>query len=232
MEKRGSPKQEDTSDLLKPEADNQPKGKTKSRFVVAGKLFGIIKFILGVCLLPFVYSVSFSFLNEFSVIEKSLQHYFWGGLVSFIAIYLFIWEPAKLYVKGQKLLELIFSFFRPLVKVAPYLLPIYTIELFVLYAILYAIFKSQSLDDYFIFLFGFSISLHLVFGAKSLRSKQGDFLKANYIFGFSFVYILNVTLLAFFLNVMFKDYSIVNFVNNSFQTGKGIFDAIFKQLFL
>ena len=99
------------------------------------RTFGIVKFIIGVCLLPFVYSVSVSFLNEFNTVEKLLQNYFWTGVISFIILYLFIYEPVIIYNKGQRLLNIVFNFFKPLVKVAPYLLPIYTIAIFILYLI-------------------------------------------------------------------------------------------------
>ncbi|MDD5166628.1 MAG: hypothetical protein PHQ57_04505, partial [Candidatus Omnitrophica bacterium] len=158
----------------------------------SGKAFGIIKFILGICFLPFVYSISISFLSEFDLIEKSLGSHFWSGVVSFLIIYLFILEPVKLYAKGQKLLELIFNFFKPLVKVAPYLLPVYTIILFALYWPLSLLFPGPGTTKTFVFLFGFSMALHLVFSAKTMRAKKGDFLKGNYIFGFSFIYILNL----------------------------------------
>lgn len=203
------------------------------------RVFGIIKFILGICLLPFVYSVSVSFLNEFSLIPKPLQNYFWAGLISFIIVYLFIYEPAIIYRKGQRLLEVVFSFFAPLVRVAPYLLPIYVIVIFVAYLLFSSVLKSPELiktclsqDRYFLFLFGFSLSLHLVFSARTLRLKQNDFLKANYIFGFSFIYIINLILFSFCLNFIFDNFSFVNFCNNSSQTVKNILSAIFKQLFL
>jgi len=199
---------------------------------LSNKAFGIIKFILGICLLPFVYSSSVSFLSEFTLINKLLQNYFWWGVISLLIIYLIIWEPTIIYVRGQKLVEIIFTFFKPLVKVAPALLPVYTIVLFILYSLLSFIFKSDSLIKHFIFLFGFSMALHLIFSAKTVRSKQGDFLKANYIFGFSLVYIINLILLAFGLNLIFKEFSIVNFFNKSFQIANNIFYAVFKQLFL
>ena len=198
----------------------------------SSKIFGIIKFILGICLLPFVYSTTVSFVNEFILIEKSLQNYFWSGLISLLVIYLFIWEPAIIYARGQKLVEIIFIFFKPLVRIAPYLLPIYTIVLFIAYWILSFIFKTEGLINYFIFLFGFSLGLHLIFSAKSLRSKQSDFLRANYIFGFSLIYIINLTLVAFFLNIIFDKFSVVNFLNNSLGIAKNIFSTVFKQLFL
>lgn len=198
----------------------------------SNKAFGIIKFILGVCLLPFVYSTSVAFLNEFSLIEISLQRYFWSGAITFLIVYLFVWEPVIIYVKGQKLLEIIFSFFKPLVRVAPYLLPVYTIVLFTAYLIVSLITKSSEPLQYTLFLTGFTAALHLVFSAKSLRSKQGDFLKGNYIFGFSFVYILDLFIASLFLNFVFDKFSFVNFANNSFNTAANIFVAIFRQLFV
>jgi len=196
------------------------------------KIFGLIKFIIGICILPFVYSVSVAFLNEFNVIDKTSKNYFWAGVISFIVMYLFVWEPVIIYKKGQRLLEIIFQFFKPIVRVAPYLLPIYTIVIFIGYLLFSFMFKTKESFNYFIFLFSFSLTLHLIFGAKSIRSKQGDFLKANYIFGFSFVYIIDLLLLSFCLNLIFKEVSFVNFFNNSCQIGSNIFYAIFKQLFL
>ncbi|MBI5145411.1 MAG: hypothetical protein HZA27_04415, partial [Candidatus Omnitrophica bacterium] len=199
-----------------------PAGEIKSKSAVfLGNAFSIIKFVLGICLLPFVYSGLVAFYNEFGLIEKALQNSFWSGIISFLVIYLFIWEPAKIYTKGHRILEWVFSFFKPLVRVAPYVLPIYTIILFIFYWLLSYLFKD--ITQYFIFLFGFSIALHLVFSAKSIRSRRGDLLKANYIFGFSLVLIINLILLALCLNLIFEKFSFVNFFNNSFQIAKSIF---------
>ena len=218
MKKEGSPKKVN---------DTQPK--------IAGfshRAFGIIKFVLGVCLLPFVYSATVAFLSELGALEKTVNHYFFGGIIGFLIIYLFIYEPTIIYNKGQKILEMVFRFFTPLVKVAPYLLPIYTIILFIIYLVYSLISKPTGVIRYFVLLFGFSIGSHLIFSAKSLRVRQSDFLKANYIFGFSFIYIINLAIIAFGFSLIFSSFSFVNFSNNSFQIGRNIFAVIFKQLFL
>jgi len=199
---------------------------------LSNKVFGIIKFLLGICLLPFVYSSTISFLNELVLIDKIRQDYFWLGIISLLVIYLFVWEPAVIYSKGHRILELVFNFFKPLVKVAPYLLPIYTIIVFVLYQVLSMAITSEWLVRYTVFALGFTFSFHLIFSAKTIRGKKNDFLKSNYIFGFSFVYVLNLILLAIFLNLIFKEFSLVNFFNVFFQTAKDIFNAVFGQLFL
>jgi len=199
---------------------------------LSSKAFGIIKFILGIVLLPFVYSSVVSFLNEFGLVDRNLQGVFWSGVICFLAIYLFIWEPAAIYNKGHKLLEIVFSFFKPMVNVAPFLLPIYTILVFIIYGLLSLMIKSAWLLEYALFLIGFSAILHLVFSAKAIRTKKGDFLKGNYIFGFSFIFILNLVLLASGFSPMFKEFSFVNFCNISFCVAGKIFYAVFKQLFL
>lgn len=199
---------------------------------LSSKAFGIIKFILGVLFLPFVYSTVVSFLNELGGMDKNFQAIFWNGAICFLIVYLFIWEPLAIYNYGHKLLETVFSFFKPMVNVAPFLLPIYMLLIFIIYGLLSLVIKSSWLIEYTLFLVGFSAILHLVFSAKNIRTKKGDFLKGNYIFGFSFIFILNLSLLALGFNFIFKEYSFVNFCNVSFKIASGIFYAIFKQLFL
>lgn len=199
---------------------------------LSSKLFGVIKVLLAVLILPFVYSSIVAFLNEFSQIDKGLQQMFCDGMIVFLAIYLFIWEPAAIYNKGHKLLEIMFSFVKPLVNVAPFLLPIYTILIFIIYGLLSLGIKSGSLIEYTLFAIGFSTILHLVFAAKTIRSKKGDFLKANYIFGFSFIFILNVMLLAFGFSFILAKFSFVDFCSVSFDISRNIFYTVFKQLFL
>ena len=225
MEEKGSPK--------KFESAAGGGGGLKSKLsTFYNRSFGFIKLLLGVCLLPFIYSSTRAFLNEGLTLDKSLSTWFSSGIISFLIVYLFVYEPVPVYARGQKILEALFRFFAPLVKVAPYLLPIYTILLLLLFP-LYTLFDKSALGlKVFMLLCGFSISLHLVFSAKSLRSKQGDFLKSNYIFGFSFIYIINIAILALGFSLFFPKYSFVNFCNQTFTLAQGIFTAVFRQLFL
>jgi hypothetical protein len=194
------------------------------------KLLVFLKFILGVCLLPFVYAASVCFLKQFSLIDPAIQSIFWRGVITFILIYLFVWEPVIIYVKGQKLLELIFIFFKPLVRIAPYLLPIYTILLIIIYGVVSWAF--QGVFNYFIFLLGFTIAFHLIFSAKTLRSKKDDFFKTNYLFGFSLIYILNLLVLSFAFSSIFTKFSFVALCQDSYQMAQGIFNTVLTQLFV
>ncbi|MDD5432821.1 MAG: hypothetical protein PHO70_07565 [Candidatus Omnitrophica bacterium] len=200
--------------------------------IFSNKFFQVVKFLLGICFLPFVYSSTLAFLKEFGLIQHSLQVLFWNGVIAFLLIYLFIWEPAQIYTRGHKIMELLFNFFKPLVRIAPNLLPIYSLLVFFFYTLLFLIYKDPRIVNYSVFLFGFTITLHLVFAAKSLRTRKGDFLKGNYIFGFSFIWLINLILLSLFLNVMFKEFSFINFFDSAYLKASGIIYAVFKQLFL
>ena len=195
-------------------------------------LLTFLKFVIGVCLLPIVYALSLCFTQELGKLEPRVTHSFIWGIAGFLVVYLFIWEPAILFKKGQRILEVIFRFFAPLVKVAPFVLPIYAILIFVIYFILISFVDMREFIPAVIFAIGFSLCLHLVFSARTLRSKQGDSLKANYIFGFSWICILDSILLAGFFNLAFESFSLINFFNASYQIVKSIYTALFSQLFL
>jgi len=231
MEKKEFPKKWVEPKIRPMPRGGEPKPSAKPS-QLSNKVFDIIKLILGICLLPFVYSFSVAFLNQITFINISLQNYFWAGVITLVLIYLFIWEPTVVYERGHRLVEIIFSFFQPLVKFAPYLLPIYTIVLFILYLFLCIFIQDKWLTEWAMFLFGLSIALHLVFAAQSIRSKKGDLLKSNYIFGFSFMYIISLGLVALFLNFIFKEFSFINFSNNAYSIASSIFQAVFSQLFM
>ncbi|MEK6568028.1 MAG: hypothetical protein AABZ27_04770 [Candidatus Omnitrophota bacterium] len=202
------------------------KGKLQEYFLV------LLKLLFGACLLPIVYAVTVCFSGELLKLEPPVKGPFIWGIVGFILTYLFVWEPAVFFKKGQRILEFMFRFFSPLVKIAPFVLPIYTILLCLGYLILTKMADTREFLTLFIFGIGFSLALHLVFSAKTLRSKQGDKLKSNYIFGFSWIYILDALLLALFFNLAFENFSFLTFFNGAYQISRSIYLAAFHQLFL
>lgn len=223
----------------KKEPVEQEAGQKKNGFSIAPKfsslsetLLAILKFILGLCLLPLVYSVSVSFVSFFSSVDSVDQAHFWAGVVSFVIVYLFVGEPAVLYESGQKLLEVVFGFFQPFVKVAPNLLPIFSILVSLTYGIISIFVHGAWLLHWALFFSGFFIVLHLVFSAKTVRTGKDDFLKGNYIFSFSFIYIINVVLAALFIGIAVKGFSLGGFFTQAGVIYKDIFYAVFKQLFL
>jgi len=246
MARRKFPNEEDFEDLEQLETDSGPdEGGGEGQFQTGlspemqskikkffDRSLSVLKLILGLSFMTFVYSSTTAFISEFAKIPIKYQNPLWEGLIAFIVVFFFVYEPSKVYQKGQKILEFVFKFVAPLVKVAPYVLPVYTILLFCLYPLVNYFFPYDETLVYFMFLFGFSLALHLVFGAKSLRSKQSDFLKANYIFGFTLVYIIDVLLFGLCLNLIFEKFSFVSFFNTAFKTSHEIIIAVIRQVFV
>jgi len=199
---------------------------------LSGKVLSVLQFLLGLCLLPFVYGTSRAFFQEFGAVEQPFRGFFWAGTVTFLAIHLFIWEPKEVYDIGHGLLESVFNYFKHLVKVAPYLLPVYTIIIFIIYGVFSFFIKSQWLLDYCVYFSGFSTLLHLTFSAKTVASNKDDFLRGNYIFSFSFIFVINLLILSLCLGMAFKEFSFISFAVNAYSYSSGIFAAIFRQLFV
>ncbi len=192
-----------------------------------------LKLILGLILLPFVIGISMNFLSQMVALDKIIICYFLSGVGGFLVLYLFIWQPAIIYRKGQRVLEIIFRFFAPIVKMAPYVLPIYMILISVIYFILTNFIKSEYLLYYTLSLLGFSLTMHLVFTAEILRPKQLEYAKiANYCFGFSLIYIINIFLFGYIFNFMSAVFSFMNLFDSAIQMARDIYKAVFTQLFL
>ena len=199
---------------------------------IAEKLLAVLKLIVGIALLPLLYTSSVAFVNQMGHIQKSFQNFFWLGSLVFLIFFLFIWEPEVLYTGGQRLLEMIFSFFQPFARIAPFLLPIYTIILFMAYGLVSLGISESWFLEYCMLLAGFTIVMHIVFTARALGTQNDDFLKANYVLRFSLVYIINVMLLALLLGLVFKQFSSLEFFKGSFLSAREIVTALFKQIFV
>jgi hypothetical protein len=192
----------------------------------------VLKSIIVVFLLPWFYSFTAAFITELKTISEKSFNSFAAGIISFLIIYLFIYVPGKFYQQEQKVTEATFRFISPLVKLAPFVLPIYTIIIFLIYCLLAFLFKAEIPLELFMFLLGFSIIFHLTFTAKTLRSRKVDFLMINYLFSFGLIYVINVALLSLGFSILFEQFSWLNFCKTSFQTNSSIVSSVFSQLFL
>lgn len=196
------------------------------------KALRILKFIIVLFLLPWVFAFTAAFINELKTIQQQYINRFLWGIITFLVFYLFIYEFAAIYKKGQKITEATFRFISPLVKVTPFVIPIYSIAIFFIYYLVSLSVKPDWLIGLFLFLIGFSTMLHLVFSARLLHSRRDDFLMINYLFSFGFIYIINIALLALIFSILFTPFSWLSFSKLSFQISRDIFSTIFTQLFL
>ena len=201
---------------------------------MGNKFTSILKLISSVIFFPILVAVSVSFSNELQKLSPRLVASFVWGIFTYLLIHLLLYEPAPVYQKGQKITEVVFKFFAPLVRLASFFLPIFSILLLTaFYVLTVTLSKPLRLEYqiYFMFFVSLFMVLHIVFTAASLRSRQTDFLKANYFFAMEFIYIINIGIIAGMFSLIFEDFSFLNFYNSTCNISKAIFLVVFNQLF-
>jgi hypothetical protein len=190
----------------------------------------VLKLLLAAFSIPLIIGITIGFNQRVVTLEPKTLEYFIAGIIAYLIMHLAIYKPKSFYAKGQRILQILFKFFAPLVNVAGYLLPIYSILIFVAYLIFSS---GYYIDlDLVIFLIAFSFTMHLVMTAESLREKYTGLNKANYFFGFAIIYILNILMLAAALHFIFKQFSFLDFLNLSVKESWQIYAKVFNQLFM
>jgi hypothetical protein len=118
------------------------------------------------------------------------------------------------------------------VMLAPYLMPVYTVILAAVYFILSFFIDITKYSGAFIFLIGFTLMLHLVYTAESIRDKQSDLIKTGYFSSISFIYIANLIIVFLIVSLFFQGASFVNFISDVYEKTKIFYWSFWKQLFL
>lgn len=196
------------------------------------KLLAVLKLFLALLLLPLVIGVTASFWQALGLAESRVVSAFGWGVVVYLILHILLYEPAQVFDSGKKITEKAMGFFSPLFKMAGFCLPVFTILSFLLYFLLVKIWPG--LEEYFqcfVFAASFSLTMHLVMTANSLKGKQAGWLKEDYFFAIFFIYIINMLIVAGFFSLLTYDFSFVDFVKHAGQKSGAIYTASFRQLF-
>ena len=172
-------------------------------------LLRIIKVLIGILLLPVTVAVTLAFSGQLSQIQEfqGLAGYFLKGVIIYLIMHLILYKPNYFYVLGHEIAHALatlvcggrvssFSvsgrgggvlttksnFF---IALFPYFFPSYTIFFWLVY-LLFSVFHDVSTYvPHFLFLVGFSLTLHLVMTIDALKVKQSDIFKTGYLFSVS-----------------------------------------------
>lgn len=195
-------------------------------------IISILKLICAIIFVPIVIFSSISFFKQMHSVDREIYDLFTWGIFSYLILHLFIYEPDSIFKKGQEMVSAVFRFFSPLVNVASFVLPIYTIFLLVIFALIKLFFKDIDIIKQLVFLISVSLTFHMVFCAKALKTKSADILKANYFFSMQLIYIVNIFIVAFSFSYFFEGFSFIDFYNNTFSQAANIYNVVFSQLFI
>lgn len=216
----------------------------------------ILKVLGGLVLIPCILAVSNAFytqvLTKLTTADSELNLFIWGCLAFFVVRTL-IEKIEILYVIAHELTHMLAvllcggqvkSFqIRPdygsvtatktnvFIELSPYLIPLYPVLLCFLWWI-FSFLKDISIyKTQFIFLMGFTITLHLASTVSRFKIIQKDILGIGRPLSYILIYTINILLVGLCMGFLFPDVSARDFVARFIFDLGYIYPAIYRQLF-
>ncbi|MEK7851848.1 MAG: hypothetical protein AAB275_08180, partial [Deltaproteobacteria bacterium] len=197
-----------------------------------------LKFLIGIAMLPVCYGYSVEFLKVVSGIYRNPGNYwglFLGGGATYLLIHIVLPSPLLIHVFGH---ELTHAFFAKLfgwkvksikasgngghvklsgsnfiVTLAPYFFTLYSFILLFVYILTVLANYDEVFYPYFIFLAGFTLSLHILMTIESLKTSQADIKEGGIVFSLPFIYIGNLIFITLILKLtVFNDISFLGYL--------------------
>ena len=216
----------------------------------------IFKVLIGILLLPVIAATSYAFSGQLSQIQQlqGLAGYFLKGVVFYLIMHLIFYKPNYLYVFGHELAHALATLFcggrvgsfsvssrggkvstsksNFFIALFPYFFPTYTLFFWLVFFLVSLFRDISAVVPYFLFLVGFSLTMHLVMTIDSLKIKQTDIFKTGYLFSVSLIYVLNILLVSLILSLVFEGFSFPGFFLATLNRAGDIYYSIYAYLFL
>ena len=213
----------------------------------------VIKFIVGILAIPLMAAVTRAFYgNIVGVVELAgILKYFMWGVGAYIVLHLLFFKPTFIYVLGHEAVHAVTSWVmggkinsfkvsdkggsvsttktNAIVELSPYFIPIYAIILMAVYFVVAYSYKING--AVFIFLIGFTLTLHLVMTIEVMKIRQPDLMKSGYLFSIVIVYVLNIIIIAMLFSLLFPSFSSKKFFADSYVFSRDIYAVIIRQMF-
>lgn len=199
---------------------------------LANNLVSLFRFILSILILPLIIGFTLSFSQELMLLEDYILNNFIFGLVGYLSLHLFIYQPHSFYNVEQRVVDGLFGFFGPLKELLRYRLPVFSLIVLITYFILKVFFGYGGVLGNFIFLLSFTASMHLILAAVHLKEESTGILKGDYFLSLSTVYLFEIVLIAVFVKLMVSSFSIMSFFREGFSFFINTHIAIWKQIFV
>lgn len=219
------------------------------------KAKSLVKNTIGIFLLPVVISITRNFYFELTDIKVLTEpsKYFLLGFAAYVFMYIVLFKLEYFYVLGHEFIHTIFIWIfggkiisikvkkdrgsvtstkkNIFIDLAPYLVPIYTILIALVYLLGSSFWNLYPLVRHFIFFAGFSFSFHLVMTIDKMKIEQPDFLDFGYLNSLTLIYLVNVIIIALFLGLLFPNFVFKEFMISFFEDTKELYITLFDQLF-
>jgi hypothetical protein len=214
----------------------------------------ILRFAVSIILLPVCYAVGRSLIDMVLSINKSADirsswTYFLCGFITYIIFQIVFSKPIRTYIFGHELTHAIASIIlggriksfkvrktggsvtltktNLFITLAPYFVPIYTLLFIVAYWAIKQIFGINTHYRYFLFIFGFTIALHLSLTAFAIKQEQSDLKRYGVIYSLILIFILNCIILSLILVLLFS-MRLTDFSDGTIKYTRDAFITIYK----
>jgi len=189
---------------------------------------GLIRFLIGLALLPLCWGETRAFLDGVSSTADSTVFSaetiaLLGGIMAFALCWASLSHPVRAYVLGHELTHAIWGLAfgaRPsalqvnstggsvrltksnlLITLAPYFFPFYTFVVIVSALVTYAFLRPLPYLPLWMFLIGFTWAFHVLFTLETLTQRQPDVRLYGRLFSWTFIYIANLLIVLLWLAV-------------------------------
>jgi len=213
-----------------------------------------LKVFIGLALLPACYGYSIEFLRVMSAIYKNPGTYwglFAGGGATYLLFHIILPNPLLLHVFGHELTHAIFaklfgwkvksmkasnngghvklSGSNFIVTLAPYFFPLYSFIVILVYMGSILLGYDKGFYPYFLFLTGFTISLHILMTIESLKASQPDIKEGGLVFSVPLIYLGNMLVMVLLLRLtVFKGINYYGFLKTGWLRSWEVWKALYR----
>ena len=148
---------------------------------MANTLLNVLKFLLAVVLIPAVYTTVITFQAHLVSYPVLYVHAFTAGIITCLAVFLFLYQFWGLYELEHKMTSGIFRFLAPLDRWLAFLLPTFFILTMGLLFVICRVIKVEGLEGQLTFLAGLFLSMHILVLSQDLQNPDKGLTKPGYL---------------------------------------------------
>ncbi len=216
----------------------------------------LLRLSFGILLLPVVFGYAVAFYEQLVAIHEVKDPHLalLFGMTSYLGFHLLIMAPTRLYIFGHELMHTIATWIsggkvkgfkvgkkkgsvktdrvNPVIALAPYVVPVYSILLGLLYGIAGFFWDTSPWTWWFLFVLGLTLTFHLVFTIVVLREEQTDLHVVGPLLSLVLIVWFNMTLVIGAVSLVIPEVHFGSYLMKGFDQTQAVYQEIFYQLFV
>ncbi len=192
-------------------------------------ILSMIKFLVGILLLPAIYALTVSFWMELENLGK-LYPLICSGMLAYVIFYIFLFALKGVYDIGHKVFSEIFSFSEGLSLIVPLAFPVIPFLVLSILFLLTQFTTVRGIERYMVFLFGFTLAMHVVLSARTIYDADSNVIKAHYFFSMGLIYIANLLIIAALLGMSYSNFVFAEFFQRFREAGIAHYQFLYHKI--